>query len=73
MGNEKKRFGGKSGCCVAMQVIQMLSTELEQAHGQQKNREVSSMVSDPWDERCIYLYIYHKDQRNVGKHNPDLP
>ena len=56
-----------------MQVIQMLSTELEQAHGQQKNREVSSMVSDPWDERCIYLYIYHKDQWNVGKHNPDLP
>ena len=40
-----------------MQVIQMLSTELEQAHGQQKNRGVSSMVSDPWDD-TVYLRIH---------------
>ena len=64
MGNEKKRFGGKSGCCVAMQVIQMLSTELEQA-----DNGIRSM-----GRYGVFTYTFTiQNQQNVGNHNLDLP
>ena len=29
-------------------------------------------MTDPWDERYIYLLIYHKNQLNVGKYTSHM-
>ena len=33
-----------------------------------KASQDGNLETDPWDERCIYLRIYHLNQPNVGKY-----